>query len=1528
MLRDDLGLRSLGQRQRLLDAIEELREGSEGWMAWEDRRQSRRGRVLTVGTPTPGSVMQTPTPARIEGGVAMGGEVETPAAAVGVTWPYSSGGRHPFDGAPLAMSTPVAIAARVEGLPGLEGAAAHGDGDGDVSTDDLGQVIDGFDDDHDMQNIDTNTTSPETDKRPKRVIPTPDKPQQRPPTAKNPRLKRALLPGRKSTLTPTSIFFGHRDALTGEIGGDSKDDWAVSSAGIIDTQYHVGELEYAQRLLKGFFWRRSMPERVPTAAAERGKERRWIVQPVHDFAAVEDPQLTPIVLYTVSNNNNNPDTVVSLTQTTSSNLHIPQPPLLLRPRPSPYTIQFSTPVNPDNALVKIGNFDFDWESLRKYEVMEGGERVLPVYGESGSEGEYDEELLREMEEEEREREREREESGGGGGSRGREKAKHAAPLFAASPSPDRETGVSLEGVRASTAGAHTAAATKGGRTKIGEDDAEDILDPIPSSSSASLPRSSQSPPVGTQVPWPPPQANMSSPVDDGDEDPDGRTSPRGDTPNDRERRLSTGLQSEPIVIDDSDEEMVIGGLSSPRGVRKVVSSDDELPDVSTVLSQISLSQKPAKTENENLKVSGVYGRVGNLLRQISDETVFSAICELTYKALNGQPFTLPGESEEVLQAFATIWSEYALESAEHMPDSVLTSAQADRIMQQDTFFEYLDKLKGSLRREGIDLDPVEEKHRPQSDEPRAPRKLKKLRMKLKRPRPREEAFPGEFDDLDDGDVSEGERRSSQVHPIFKKRRTQDSTLDDASDSASSDHERSRNIRMRPVVRKPRVKRDPVADNQRRQLLLLKNIQKRADEAAKRGDDSGQFIINLGHKAGEKEVILHDYYVRTLKEHQKEGLRFMWQQVLMLGDRSKGCLLAHTMGLGKTLQVVSFLYTLQEQVLLQNGDIPEHLLANRVMILMPASLVRNWQEELRKWVPRHDGDMLGKIYTIDAITDPYERFDVINEWYENAGIMLMSYDTFRILALNSYERYEAEDAEALQKWLIKPGPSLVIADEAHKFKNKDAKISAVTRMFDTPSRIALTGSPLANSLEEYWSMIEWIDPGFLGTPAAFRNHFVLPIDDGLFLDSTPHERKFSQKKLAGLKKIIESKVHRKDITAIEKFLPSKTEFVISMPPSPAQRLFYDRYLSEIQDDLDSGDGLTQGLLGRLTILKLICSHPITILDDSTQAGRKRAKKAAADDEDADMSIDLDRGITARFRNWVVEMTNTALAPNPNDPKHSTKCIIFLQIILGAKKKNEKVLLFSQSLATLNYLQRLAEDNKVQCKSLTGVTPMLSRQNDIAAFNNDQSTTLYLISAKAGGVGLNITGASRVILFDPDWNPVWDEQSVGRAYRLGQTKPVYVYRFVTAGSYEDRMFKSNLHKSGLSLRVVDSRNPRAAAARKELRKLFSKLPEADTVQSELDLNMDDIRGKDSILDEVVEKNRDSIYRIDLTETFKKDAGDGLTAEELAEAIREAEDDKLRLASGGMLGSQQMPMTWPVPATQPMATPIVPQENGISI
>ncbi|ODQ56125.1 hypothetical protein SAICODRAFT_51218 [Saitoella complicata NRRL Y-17804] len=541
---------------------------------------------------------------------------------------------------------------------------------------------------------------------------------------------------------------------------------------------------------------------------------------------------------------------------------------------------------------------------------------------------------------------------------------------------------------------------------------------------------------------------------------------------------------------------------------------------------------------------------------------------------------------------------------------------------------------------------------------------------------------------------------------------------------------------------------------------------------------------------------------------------------------------------------------------------------------------------------------------------------------------MSYDTFRILALNSRERYEAEDAEALQKWLIKPGPSLVIADEAHKFKNKDAKISSVTRMFETASRIALTGSPLANNLEEYWSMIEWIDPGFLGTPAAFRNHFVLPINDGLFLDSTPHERKFSQKKLAGLKKIIESKVHRKDITAIEEFLPSKTEFVISMPPSPAQRLFYDQYLGEIQNDLDSGDGGTQGLLGRLAILKLICSHPITILDDSTQAGRKRAKKAAADDEDADISIDLSRDITARFRNWVVETANTALAPNPNDPKHSTKCIIFLQIILGAKKKKEKVLLFSQSLATLNYLQRLAEGNKVQCKSLTGMTPILSRQNDIAAFNNDQSTTLYLISAKAGGIGLNVTGASRVILFDPDWNPVWDEQSVGRAYRLGQTKPVYVYRFVTMGSYEDRMFKSNLHKLGLSLRVVDSRNPRAAAARKELRKLFSKLPEAQTVESELDLNMDEIKGKDSILDEVVEKNRDLIYRIDLTETFKKDAGDGLTAEELAEAIREAEDDKLRLASGGMLASQQMPMTWPVPATQPTSTPIVPQENGILI
>jgi SNF2 family DNA or RNA helicase len=146
---------------------------------------------------------------------------------------------------------------------------------------------------------------------------------------------------------------------------------------------------------------------------------------------------------------------------------------------------------------------------------------------------------------------------------------------------------------------------------------------------------------------------------------------------------------------------------------------------------------------------------------------------------------------------------------------------------------------------------------------------------------------------------------------------------------------------------------------------------------------------------------------------------------------------------------------------------------------------------------------------------------------------------------------SEEMHKRVKEMLLEGPNIIIADEAHYLKNAQAQISQACRSFRSMSRIAMTGSPLSNNLIEYWTMIDWIDPGFLGPQKEFQSRFVIPIQDGLYADSDYHEKRMSLKMLNVLKNDIGPKVHRADISVIEKDLPQKTEFLVKVPLTPLQ-----------------------------------------------------------------------------------------------------------------------------------------------------------------------------------------------------------------------------------------------------------------------------------------------------------------------------------------------------------------------------------------
>ena len=261
------------------------------------------------------------------------------------------------------------------------------------------------------------------------------------------------------------------------------------------------------------------------------------------------------------------------------------------------------------------------------------------------------------------------------------------------------------------------------------------------------------------------------------------------------------------------------------------------------------------------------------------------------------------------------------------------------------------------------------------------------------------------------------------------------------------------------------------------------------------------------------------------------------------------------------------------------------------------------------------------------------------------------------------------------------------------------------------------------------------------------------------------------------------------------------------------------------------------------------------------------------------------------------------------QHSNKIRMAISIVKESIKLNDNILIFVHSIPTLEFLESKLLHKGHNVFKLTGETIVRGRQDLIDEFNKRQGS-VFLISSKAGSLGLNITSANRVILFDFAWNPVHDQQAVGRAYRLGQKKHVFVYRLATDGTYEETFFTENIFKLNLSKRVIDKQNPsRFGFSRNlDLRKyFFLPKPDSEPIHNQPDYNKDEFEKKDVVLDKILmysKSKRDhpeKITKLGLTETFhKEDEETYLSAEDLLQVNREAEEEK-RLREEGKFMDQ---------------------------
>eukprot|EP01132_Coremiostelium_polycephalum_P006184 gene6184-7700_t len=413
-----------------------------------------------------------------------------------------------------------------------------------------------------------------------------------------------------------------------------------------------------------------------------------------------------------------------------------------------------------------------------------------------------------------------------------------------------------------------------------------------------------------------------------------------------------------------------------------------------------------------------------------------------------------------------------------------------------------------------------------------------------------------------------------------------------------------------------------------------------------------------------------------------------------------------------------------------------LLGGPALIVAPATLLSNWVKEFHKWWPPF---RVGLYHSSGT-----NRDDILDTIASKGHILLTTFESVRIN----------------QEELLKHHWEYIILDEGHKIRNPDSEVTLSIKQFQTSHRIILSGSPIQNRLTELWSLFDFVFPGKLGTLPIFQAQFSVPIGLGGFSNATPVQVQTAYKCAVALRDLISPYMLRRVKSDVLQSLPSKNEQILMCPLTPFQEKLYLEFL-------DSNDARSvlegrKNLLYAIDILKKICNHPDILHKD---------------EDDDDRPVDY------------------------GNIERSSKLKVVEQILPIWKRQGDKVLLFCQTRQMLDIIEDfVCNHTKYQYRRMDGTTSVKNRQTLVEEFNLDPNLFIFLLTTKVGGLGLNLTGANRVILYDPDWNPSTDTQARERVYRIGQTKVVTIYRLVTSGTIEEKIYHRQIYKQFLTNKIL--------------------------------------------------------------------------------------------------------------------------------
>ena len=524
----------------------------------------------------------------------------------------------------------------------------------------------------------------------------------------------------------------------------------------------------------------------------------------------------------------------------------------------------------------------------------------------------------------------------------------------------------------------------------------------------------------------------------------------------------------------------------------------------------------------------------------------------------------------------------------------------------------------------------------------------------------------------------------------------------------------------------------------------------------------------------------------LFDYQKTGVQWLWE----LFQQRVGGIIGDEMGLGKTIQVIAFLAALHYS----------KKLSEPAIVVCPPTVMKQWVDEFHRWWPPLRVSILhtsgSGMVNIKSESNAEDRL-MSQAWgYQGSKATAKGQKSARRILNRVVQEGHVlvttySGLQTYSSLLIPVEWGCAILDEGHKIRNPDTAITIHCKELRTAHRIILSGTPMQNNLIELWSLFDFVFPMRLGTLVSFRQQFEIPIRQGGYANASNLQVQTAAKCAETLKDAISPYLLQRFKADVAADLPKKSEQVLFCKLTKIQRQAYEMFLRS--NDMSAIIRGKKDVLYGVDLLRKICNHP-----DLT--------------EHRTLSLKTDYNYGSGSKSGKMQVVK-ALLEIWRDTGHKT-------------------LLFAQHRIMLDILERFINSlTGFDYRRMDGNTPIKLRQGLVDEFNRDPDIHVFLLTTKVGGLGVNLTGADRVIIYDPDWNPSTDVQARERAWRLGQKREVTIYRLMTAGTIEEKIYHRQIFKQFLTNKILKDPKQRQTFQMSDLHDLFTLGSDGPTETSKL-------------------------------------------------------------------------------------------------